>query len=278
MGQSQESGNVRHFPGVMTPVPVKSYCCSLYNTMFISVDHLVFGVGSNRNNQLGYTHTRSFYEFTALPLPPDSLITTICMSRFVTMLIDENGNAYQLAANPLGQTAGYFAHNNSVPRLIPELKNIQAISSGENHFLCIEANSGALWTFGRNMNGELGNGTFTHSIIPQLVDLPPVSKVFFSRGPFSIVQIVSGELYGFGNNSCGQLGLPLDQELIATPTLIPFAHQVEMVDSGEEHTVILDSQGQLWGIGCNQWYQLGIHWKMSQSLIFGRLKPISRNI
>ena len=68
--------------------------------------------------------------------------------------------------------------------------------------------NGAVWAWGDNDRGQLGNGTRTSSDVPVHVDVPKgVSFSAVSSGGFASYAIDgSGRLWAWGDNRSGQLG------------------------------------------------------------------------
>ena len=63
---------------------------------------------------------------------------------------------------------------------------------------------GSLWAFGRNHNGQLGNGNTTNLSTPTQILPSGVSKIA-AGGYFSLISKTDGSLWGFGLNGSGQL-------------------------------------------------------------------------
>lgn len=66
-------------------------------------------------------------------------------------------------------------------------------------------------------------------------------------------------IFGWGKNNHGQLGLG-DTETRRTPTEILPLTQKDMVqiECGASHSVVLTSNGQVWGFGNNNYGQCGV--------------------
>jgi alpha-tubulin suppressor-like RCC1 family protein len=66
---------------------------------------------------------------------------------------------------------------------------------------------GTLWTWGWNIYGELGNGTYTTSNMPvQVSDLSGVTSSFGGGVYHSVALKGDGTVWTWGDNSFGQLG------------------------------------------------------------------------
>ena len=71
------------------------------------------------------------------------------------------------------------------------------------------------------------------------------------------------EIYSWGPNSYGQLGLS-NKEISRTPCLVAFPNdesiniRIKEIVAGDQHSLFLFENGQLWGCGCNYNGELGI--------------------
>jgi len=135
------------------------------------------------------------------------------------------------------------------------------MSVNADHSLII-SQAGDLYTCGTNENNKLGNPT-----IPELGKITELTRVQFpvrviaaAAGPRHTVVIDEfGRLWGWGRNDYGQLGLGREPRALI-PTLIPFDSTIrfQAVVAGEEYTLALDENGEVWGFGANENGQLGI--------------------
>ena len=88
----------------------------------------------------------------------------------------------------------------------------------------------------------------------------PVVKSFSSSSAMHLfILTTSGKLYAMGSNSNGQLGLN-DLQTRAEPTIvnIPFTENIVKVACGRHHSLILVSNGDVYGCGRNACGQVGL--------------------
>jgi alpha-tubulin suppressor-like RCC1 family protein len=165
------------------------------------------------------------------------------------------------------------------------LQNIVSIAAGRYHSVALR-NDGTVWTWGSNLNGQLGNGDLgwisepdnlpKHSTTPVQVlkgnshstddYLQNVASI--SSGFHHILAIKEdGALWVWGNNGCGQLG---DNTITHRPTPIqPFKGASASDDSyfknpiavsaGHFHTMAIKADNTVWTWGRNLEGQLGIN-------------------
>jgi hypothetical protein len=141
--------------------------------------------------------------------------------------------------------------------MIPTLKNIVQISSGNSYSLCLD-NQGRVWSFGYNLYGILGLGSNDKSInIPTLI--PDLHNIIEIDAGYmhSLCLDDQGKVWGFGVNRNGQLGLG-DDNWRVIPNLIPNLDDIVQISAGCEHSLCLDKKGRVWSFGLNRDGQLGM--------------------
>lgn len=116
------------------------------------------------------------------------------------------------------------------------------------HTLGIDA-EGNLWAWGRNKNGELGNGTTENSSKPiQIMKGTKFKKVDTSASWTSFAIDEDGNLWGWGNNSQGQLGNETKGSNVTTPLKIAEGIRFKDISAGL-YNVAIDEEGNLWTWG-----------------------------
>ena len=117
-----------------------------------------------------------------------------------------------------------------------------------------------LYIWGSNSNGQLGNGTTTDSPTPSAMTLPSgVSPVAAAAGSdFTLIIGSDGNLYATGGNADGQLGNATTTDS-ATPVKVDFPAGVTptAVAAGQDHSLALGSDGNVYAWGYNGFGQLG---------------------
>ncbi len=137
-----------------------------------------------------------------------------------------------------------------------------AVSAGRDHSLAIDAD-GAVWAWGRNLYGQLGDGSQTDRPAPvQVVGLGPGLQqviAIAAGGDHSFALDSNGRLWAWGRDAYGQLG---DTGILAnqpTPVevMLPSLSVVVAVASGADHGMALLSDDTLWTWGRDTTGQLG---------------------
>ena len=162
------------------------------------------------------------------PLNP---IVSLSAGIYHSMALGNNGTVYTFGWNAYGQLGDNTTSNRSIP--VKVLKGayvgtthlgdnpnsrIVSVSAGLSHSIALDA-EGAVYAFGENLYGQLGNNTNTNSSIPVRVlkgtykgttylgDNSSNPGIAISVGIYhSTVVALDGTVYSFGWNLEGQLG------------------------------------------------------------------------
>jgi alpha-tubulin suppressor-like RCC1 family protein len=136
-----------------------------------------------------------------------------------------------------------------------------AVAAGTFHTLVLKSD-GSVWSWGRNNDGELGDGKLPGEVTPV-----PVSGMGASSGVvaiaagnyFSLALKKDGSLWGWGANHHGQLGSGrnLNPRIPAQLAGIGPGSGFVTIAAGTAHVVAMKSDGSLWAWGYNSAGQLG---------------------
>lgn len=127
---------------------------------------------------------------------------------------------------------------------------VVSVSTSSSHTLALKRN-GQLYSWGSNGFGQLGNGTRKSSSDPLLV-MTDVVKIS-ARDAVSFAIKSDGSLWAWGNNSYYQLGFEnTDLTLYGFLTPKKLMTDVAEISSGAQHTLILKTDGSLYGCGCTE--------------------------
>ena len=180
---------------------------------------------------------------------------------------DKEGNVYTAEGNhaifKIGQSGTLSIASQRIVSDPDAFKNATIVAGATYMFYL--TGDGDLYAWGDNRHGVLGLGP-----TPAVVDVPTyvmsgVAKVVTSAGnayengdtTFSTAILTTdGRLFTVGRNTCGQLcrsGTADDSNL----GLVELDFKVKDVSMGHDHLLIVDEDGNLWGIGSNSYGALG---------------------
>lgn len=147
-------------------------------------------------------------------------------------------------------------NNRSSPIQVGSLTDWSKVATGGAHTLAVKTN-GTLWSWGRNVFGQLGiNDTNNRSSPVQVGSLTTWSNVACGYG-FSLAIKTDGTLWSWGRNLMGQLGQN-DVVYRSSPVQVGALTTWGKIDGGSNHCVAIKNDKTLWSWGYNGAGQLGI--------------------
>jgi alpha-tubulin suppressor-like RCC1 family protein len=135
----------------------------------------------------------------------------------------------------------------------------QTITAGSMHFAVMKRD-GSVWTWGINLYGQLGDGTWSGSLIPtQVIGLSNIVAVVAPESSsYTLALDSSGTVWSWGMGRDGELGRAdgrYENENLAAP--VPGLSNIVAIAGGWGHAAILKSDGSVWTWGNNWGGQLG---------------------
>ena len=151
---------------------------------------------------------------------------------------------------------------------IDYLSNICEIEAGEDHYLFVNLD-GYVCSLGKNDYGQLGDGSTTERTVPVLVKtetgyLQNVANIS-AGSKASMAVTFDGKVYSFGQNNTSKLGIDsassnIAVQVVNTQDLEDNALELErfeVVETGKNHSSIMDKNGFVYNSGLNTQGQLG---------------------
>ena len=247
------------------------------HSIALASDGTVYTWGLNQYGQLGNnttTNSRSPIAVQAAGTPlVGKTIVQVAAGADHSLALDSDGALYAWGSNAYGQLGNGTTTNSSVPVAVKIAgtplagKTIIQIVAGANHNMVLTSD-GAIYTWGWNYHGQLGNNTKTNSntiVAVQTIGTPlagkKIVKIAAGQG-HSLALTDDGMVYTWGRNDTGQLGnnattdamLPVAVTVTGTPmsnkTIVEIA-------SGARHSLAIDSSGKVYAWGHNGSGQLG---------------------
>ncbi|CAA7262633.1 unnamed protein product [Cyclocybe aegerita] len=143
---------------------------------------------------------------------------------------------------------------------------ISSICCGHNHVLALTA-SGRVYTWGTPEDGQLGRRilprfqSWTYRPTPIMRNIVAIGSA--ASTSFAVDKV--GNVYAFGKNSERQAGVDGERNIIDVPTPISALHplqhggaRVVQITGGDEHSVFLFDNGQMWTCGWADDFRLGL--------------------
>ena len=246
-----------------TFVQTKMACVSgSYHTITLSEDGTAHSFGRNREGALGLGHNKNVSLPTPIPNLPQ--INMISCGMYFTVCVDYEGFIWSFGNNNSGQLGTGNTTNFNVPQKILNIPPVLSVSCGSAHTLII-TNDSNLWSCGRNDFGQLCHGDNEDRLMPQQTSFSNISKI--SAGyAHTLFENNNREIFACGNNEYGQCGLGQFKYFQFTPSLISKApSNIVHFVCGSYHSLFLDSEGNVFSVGGNEFGQLGIGHNTNQN-------------
>lgn len=145
----------------------------------------------------------------------------------------------------------------AVPQDVPSLYGqTLAVAAGSAH-TCAVTTSRTVKCWGRNSEGQLGNGTTVDSAVP--VAVPGVADVreIVAGASHSCALLAGGLVKCWGRNGDGELGNGSSTSFSATPVDVAGLDAATQLSAGGQHTCAVRSGGSAWCWGRNSEGELG---------------------
>jgi alpha-tubulin suppressor-like RCC1 family protein len=245
-------------PGV-TPTAIAA---GAFHSLAIGSDGRLYAWGSNDQGELGDGTTTEHDSPEVITLASGVTPTAIAAGYYHSLVIGSDGNLYAWGYNEIGQLGDGTTTEHDSPEVITLASGVTptAISAVYYHSMAI-GSDGNLYAWGDNIYAQLGDGTTTNRLSPEVITLAlGVTPTTISAGGLSSLAIGSdGNLYAWGENGNGQLGDGTTTSR-GSPERITLASGVTPtaeISAGYDHSLDVGSDGNLYAWGQNNAGQLG---------------------
>ena len=174
-----------------------------------------------------------------------------------SLIIDKNGKLWSRAYinNSYGQLGnGTMDLSKKIIKINDEI--FLKIAASETHNLAIDKD-GNLWSWGKNNEGQLGDGTDVNKLVPtKIIIEKKFTQISCGDYLFSLAIDNEGNLYSWGYNVYGQLGNQTTNTKMKPEQIIK-GTKFTQISAGYDFALALDREGNLWSWGNNDHGQLG---------------------
>jgi len=215
----------------------------------------VWSFGQNIYGQLGLGDNVTRNTPTQIP---GIKAKQIDCGNYHSMIMDINDNVLSFGNNHNGN----LGLGDNVTRNKPtQIQNIEAkqIACNDFYSMIIDTDNN-VWSFGNNMYGQLGLGNIGYGVNrnkpTQIHNIK--AKQIACGVKHSLIMDINDDVWSCGNNDRGQLGLGLfPHERRNKPTQIPDI-KAKQISCGEYHSMIIDTNDNVWSFGSNTQGELGL--------------------
>jgi alpha-tubulin suppressor-like RCC1 family protein len=227
-----------------------------HHALVLKADGTVWAWGHNYIGEVGDGTTTA--RRAPQQVPGLTNVVAIAASFYNSYAIKADGTLWAWGNNGWGQIGDGTTTNRLSPVQVPGLTGVQAIAAGESFALAIVSNGasiGAVWAWGYNNVGQLGDGTSAYHLTPRpVVGASSVKNVFAGRA-WSMARTADDELLLWGANDNGQQGIgPRADGYNNTNNYVPvrtgpWIGPVAQIGGGYLFALALGKDGRPWGWG-----------------------------
>lgn len=205
-------------------------------------------------------------------VPEGTVWTRIAASDSATFALTDDGLIYGCGTFRSNEGIFGFFQSTLIQRtftLIPDLKNITQIVTGENHVLALD-NKGCVYAWGSGQQNQLGRRVTerepTRSLTPRTFGLPKQIVAVGSGSYHAFAIHKNGTVYSWGLNSFGETGNTRNfdaegesdaHQPVVITSLDAFGKVIQIA-GGSHHTLALTEKGEVLVWGRLDGYQLGL--------------------
>ena len=200
---------------------------------------------------------------TAAPVPAPAATLKVAARDGNTLVVGADGVAYGAGDNDYGQLASADGNDKKTLTALTGLpagvKTVD-VAMGYRHSLVVGSN-GVVYGAGSNNRGQLtGNDSANRATLTPLTGLPTGVKATAVGASYNHSAVIgsNGVVYGTGRNDSGQLtGDDGSDKTTLTPmTGLPAGVKATAVAVGDQHVVVVGSNGVAYGTGQNSYGEL----------------------
>lgn len=188
-----------------------------------------------------------------------------------TLALKSDGTVWACGYNSSGQIGDDTLFDKNVATQVVDnagtgfLSDIVEVAVGTDHSVAL-ANNSTVWAWGDNEWGQVGGG----SVFPNHTALTPVQvvdvggtgalsniKAIAAGGFFTLALAYDDTLYAWGRNDFGQLGNNSTIDSSVPIVVNGITGTVESIFAGDEHALVMTTDGNIWAWGKDEDDQLG---------------------
>jgi alpha-tubulin suppressor-like RCC1 family protein len=228
------------------------------HSLELRTDGTVWAGGDNSSGQLG--DDLSPFRNTPLPVAGLSDVAAIATANDISachvVAVKKDGTVWAWGENGSGELGDGTTLSRSRPAQVAGLTAVIALAAGGGGHTLAVRRDGTVWAWGKNSDGQLGDGTSVTSLRPvQVKDLAGVTAVAAGYA-YSMALRSDGTVWTWGWNAWGMLGDGTDTDH-QLPQQVPGLKGIVAITAGPTHAFALTREGVVWAWGENGRGQLG---------------------
>jgi uncharacterized repeat protein (TIGR01451 family) len=218
------------------------------HSLALRSDGTVWAWGNNYSGQLGNGSTSTSPVYDPVQVAGLTNVAGIAAGSAFSLAVKSDGTVWAWGANlsgVIGKPLDTFSV--ATPVQVAGINNVSAVSAGERHALALKRD-GTVWSWGDNVDGNLGNGNSGSGPTPAQVGGLANVKEINAGSAHSIVLKTDGTVWTWGRNSGGALGDGTMNNR-NVPLQVGGLNGITTVAAGHDHSgaVLPDSTIRMWG-------------------------------
>ncbi len=182
------------------------------------------------------------------PFKVDTDVAEMSAGEFHSLYLKNDQSLWGMGSNSVGALGDGTVVDQLSPIEISQ--DVIALAAGDDRSFFVKSDH-SLWAMGKNWEGNLGDGTRENRLTP--VKILDGADSVVSYGHHTLIHKTDGTLWGIGRVT-QPFNIPISDPFIKV------ADDVVLFDVGEKHILFLNSSGELWGEGANDYGQIGLGW------------------
>lgn len=248
------AGNKHSYPyGQFTPIPIsglaniRAISAGTWHSLFIKADRTLWALGHNDRGQLG----DGTFTDTETPVQVSGLTEVIAASsgQLHSIAARIDGTVWTWGNNHFGELGdGHPTTFRNTPSQVPGLTGVTQVDAGENFYVVLR-NDGTVSAWGRNYNGQLGDGSTEDRQTPvQATGLSNVTAIA-TVGNYCMALKSDGTVWAWGQGPMRLTDSNIPENHV--PTQIPGLTGVVVIDAGFYTGYAVMSDGSVRAFGKN---------------------------
>jgi alpha-tubulin suppressor-like RCC1 family protein len=233
-------------------------------TAAIRTDGKVFAWGDNSYGQLGIGNKTTQLTPQQVSFSYGQFIRTVACGDYHMVMMDTLGELWACGNNANGQLGNNSTTTATKPVLVGDVagkacdgNRYVAVAAGAAHCIALKED-GTIWTWGYNAYGQIGDNSVIDKKYPVQIGTANNWIAVYAGTQCSFAINTKSELYSWGRNNYGQLGLSTSSSMYKIPTKVYIGLNLwKCVSSSKNgHTLGIQTDGSLWGMGLNDKHQI----------------------
>ncbi|XP_036356591.1 X-linked retinitis pigmentosa GTPase regulator isoform X2 [Octopus sinensis] len=240
--------------------PILQLACGDQHTALVTESGRIFMFGPNDWGQLGLGHSRHVDKPSCIKALKHEKVSLVACGGCHTLIATDSGKIYSFGANGEGQLGVVGVEKSVEPyhiKKLPSCSHYKALAAGFEHSVCL-TESGDVYVWGSNSEGQLGFGDLTESYVPTRLLAEETIKSVAVGYYHTALLTENGSVYVFGETEGGKLGLGDEIKKCRTPVrLVSFDATVQSISCGSSYTALITKQNELYTFGTGSNGELG---------------------